>query len=260
MVCFAKRVRASEVTSTVTSVSSASLSLKTRSEMRRISDAPSKPSRELPVTILRPADGRCARVFRMGLIDLARRLFRKRHADAHVSKTRGRGAVARTHHLLRLAFATIRRAPQSPVITRANGIATVPEFGGDAAVAGVLDHAALFAAFNLPADFGGKLKMVAAVVNRPGTVRFHVNGIVCIGNQIAKFPRAGLEADVRHADDRQAIPALGAHGAAAAIEADVRSGFAIRKIAGKEAFANDVGALRGKHFVVIAESTETRAQ
>src|SRR5579863_4487449 len=47
MVLFANRVNASEVTSINTSVSSASLSLNTRSAMRRNSDCVSRPSRAL---------------------------------------------------------------------------------------------------------------------------------------------------------------------------------------------------------------------
>jgi len=124
------------------------------------------------------------------------------------------------HGLHGLALAAIRSAPQRPVIARTNCITTIPEFRGYAAVAGMFDHAAFFAAFNFPADFSRKLKMVTAVVNGPRAIRFHVNRVVGIGYQVFVLPFAGMNADVRHANYRQAVPAFRAHGAAAAIQSD----------------------------------------
>src|SRR5579863_49066 len=122
--------------------------------------------------------------------------------------------MAGSHGLHRLTFAAVRRAPERPIIARADGVATIPEFSGDAAVARILDHAALFAAFDLPAYFGGKLKMVAAVVDGPRAVRFHQDGVVGIGDQVVVFPRAGIDADVGHANHGQAVPAFAPHRAA----------------------------------------------
>jgi hypothetical protein len=70
------------------------------------------------------------------------------------------------------------------VLARANRVATVPEFRGDAAVAGIFQHARFLAALDFPADFGGKLKMVAAVVDGPRAIRLHQNGVVRVGDQI----------------------------------------------------------------------------
>ena len=81
--------------------------------------------------------------------------------------------MAGSHGLHRLAFAAIRRAPERPIIARANRVAAIPEFSRDTAVARIFDHAAFFAALDLPADFRGKLEMVAAVVDGPGAIRFH---------------------------------------------------------------------------------------
>ena len=59
-----------------------------------------------------------------------------------------------THGLLRLAFAAVWRAPERPVIARADRVATVPELSRDTAVARIFDHAAFFAALDLPTEFG----------------------------------------------------------------------------------------------------------
>src|ERR1700722_9009877 len=81
-------------------------------------------------------------------------LFRECDSDFDFAETRWRCAVACAHRLHRLAFAAIRSAPERPVIASTNCVATIPEFSGDPAVAGILDHAAFFAAFDLPTDFG----------------------------------------------------------------------------------------------------------
>src|ERR1700733_16315743 len=51
------------------------------------------------------------------------------HLDA--SKPRRRRAMARAHHLLRLALAAIRCAPQRPLIAGADSIDRIPELSGD---------------------------------------------------------------------------------------------------------------------------------
>src|SRR5260370_2604072 len=71
--------------------------------------------------------------------------------------------MARPHGLHGLAFSAIGRAPKRPVAKFADRVARIPELGGDAAVAGILQHANFFSAFDFPADFSGKLKLVAAV-------------------------------------------------------------------------------------------------
>src|SRR5260370_1443685 len=48
---------------------------------------------------------------------MSRALVRASHFDP--PKPRGRSAVARAHHLLRLAFAAIRRTPERPLIAGA---------------------------------------------------------------------------------------------------------------------------------------------
>src|SRR5712671_2513113 len=73
------------------------------------------------------------------------------------------GAVAGAHHLLRLAFAAVRRAPKRPLIARADGVHRIPEFSGDAGVRRILDHVAKLAAFDLPGDLATELKVVTFV-------------------------------------------------------------------------------------------------
>src|SRR6266853_2282309 len=102
----------------------------------------------------------------------------KRDSHFYIAKTRGRCAVAGTHGLHGLTFAAIRRAPQSPIFFAANCVATVPEFRGDPAVTGVLQQANFFASFDFPGDLRGKLKLVTAIVDRPGAIGFHPDAVV----------------------------------------------------------------------------------
>src|SRR5690242_7275547 len=96
-------------------------------------------------------------------------LLGKRRADAHVAKPRRRGAVSGSHGLHRLTLPTIWRAPERPILAPANRVARIPEFGGDSAVARVLQHAAALPGLDFPGNFRGKLKLIAAVIDGPGT-------------------------------------------------------------------------------------------
>src|SRR5260370_2609982 len=105
--------------------------------------------------------------------------------------------MARAHGLHGLALSTIRRAPQCPMIESADGITGIPELGGDTAVGGILQHADFFSAFDFPADFGGKLKLVAAGVDVSRALCFSLDFLLGGGYQIRLVPRARQAAHVR---------------------------------------------------------------
>src|ERR1035437_474033 len=98
--------------------------------------------------------------------------------DADRAEPRGAGAVARSHHLFRLALSAIGDAPEGPVLGAGDGGAAVPELGGDAAVAGVFQHADALAVADLPPDFASELKVVTLVVDGPAPVGLHVDAVV----------------------------------------------------------------------------------
>src|ERR1700723_4357621 len=108
-------------------------------------------------------------------------LLRERNSHLYVSKSRRRRPMSGAHRLHRVAFAAIWRAPERPMLARANRIPTIPELSGNAAVARILDHAAFFAALDLPSNFGGKLEMITPVVDGPRSIRLHQNRIIGIG-------------------------------------------------------------------------------
>src|SRR5262245_33424941 len=94
--------------------------------------------------------------------------------------------MARAHRLHGLTLAAVWRAPQCPKLFAANSIATVPEFSGDTAVAGILEHTNLFASLDFPTYFRGELKLVTPIVDGPGTVRFHPDAVAGAGNQFVR--------------------------------------------------------------------------
>src|SRR5579864_5998347 len=90
-----------------------------------------------------------------------------RAPDFDFAEARGAGAVAGAHDLFGLAFAAVRNAPEGPVLRSGDGGARVPEFGSDAAVAGILEHADALAVADFPADFAAELELVALIVDGP---------------------------------------------------------------------------------------------
>src|ERR1035438_4202583 len=178
--------------------------------------------------------------------------------DFRSVEARGAGSVAGAHHLLGLAFAAVGDAPQRPVLGAGDGRAGVPELGGNAAVAGVLQHADALAVTHLPGDFAAELEMVALVVDGPTAIGLHVDGVAGAHHFVERL-LAREQAHVGHADERQAGPAFGAHAAVGARLAHGGGGFARGHVAGELAGADDIGGLRGHAFIVESESAETGA-
>src|SRR5215813_12867918 len=103
--------------------------------------------------------------------------FRICASDFDLAEARGAGAVAGAHYLLRLALAAVGNAPEGPMLFPGDGVAGVPEFRGDTAVAGVLQHADTAAVADLPRDFAAELEVVSLVIDRPAPVGLHVDAM-----------------------------------------------------------------------------------
>src|SRR6266568_7585307 len=80
--------------------------------------------------------------------------------DLDIVETRRAGAMPGPDHLLRLALAAIRNAPEHPMIAVGDGLAGVPELGCDAAIGWILEHAGALAIANLPRDLAAELEVV----------------------------------------------------------------------------------------------------
>src|ERR1700722_13456800 len=92
-------------------------------------------------------------------------LFCECRSDMNIVKARRARSVAGAHGLHGLALTAVGRTPKRPVIAGADRVTAIPELRGNTAITGILDHAGLPSTLDLPANFGGKLKVVAAVVD-----------------------------------------------------------------------------------------------
>ena len=163
--------------------------------------------------------------------------------------------MAGAHHLLGLTLAAIGNAPERPVLAPGDGVAGIPELGGDSAVAGVLQHAHALAAADLPGDLAAELEVVPLVVDRPAAIGLHVDPVLDIEDLVERL-LAGLQAHIGHADQRQPGPAIGAHAAVGARLAHRRRGLARSHVAHELAVADDVVALRRHALIVEREGAE----
>src|SRR6266852_233793 len=148
-----------------------------------------------------------------------------RPADLDSRESRRARSVTCPHHLLGLALAAVRRAPQRPMLRPRDRRAGVPDLRADAAVARILQHARALAVPNLPGDLAPELKVVALVVDRPALVGFHVNAAIGSAENFFERLPARLQTDVGHADQRDPPPAVRPHGPVRAILPHRRSRF-----------------------------------
>ena len=109
-------------------------------------------------------------------------------------------------HLAWLPLAAVGGAPHYPVVLIADCITAVPKFRCDAGIGWITQHAPQLAMFDLIADLGPELEIIAFVVNRPGAICLHVNTVFGIGDQVIQLSLTRLQADIDHSDQRDAIP------------------------------------------------------
>src|SRR5262249_40366750 len=148
--------------------------------------------------------------------------------------------------------------PQGPMLRSRDRGTRVPELGRDTAVARVLQHAHALAVAHLPPDLAAELEVVTLVVDRPAPVGLHVDAVRGVEYLFERLP-PGFEADIRHADQRQTSPPVGAHASVRARLANGGGCLARGHVAREPAVSNDVGGLSWYAFVVKGEGSESWA-
>src|SRR5690349_6762021 len=199
----------------------------------------------------------CSRAASTAMSKMRSNSLRIRAPDFDLAEAGGARAVARAHHLLGLALAAVGDSPERPVFPPGDGSAGVPELGRDAGVARVLQHADAASAFDLPPDLAPELEVVPLVVDRPAAVGLHVDPVGV--EDLVERLLAGQQADVGHADQRNAAPAVRTHAAVRAAIPDHRGRLTGRHVAAELPVADDVDRLRRDALVVEGERAEPRA-
>src|ERR1700678_90552 len=105
------------------------------------------------------------------------------------TKPRWRRPMPGPHHLLRLSLSAIRRAPQRPLIARADRIQRIPELSRNSRIRRILHHARALAILDLPADLAAELKVISLVIDRPRAVGLHQNAVIGGRNQLLQAQR-----------------------------------------------------------------------
>src|SRR5207249_1532300 len=134
------------------------------------------------------------------------------HTHLHVAKAPRRRPVPYPGGLGGLPLATVRRAPQGPVLPASHRVARTPEFRGDAGVVGVAVHLRELAALDAPGDLAPELEVHSFVVDRPRLVRGHEDAVLRVADDVGERPLARLDVDVGHADQWEVLPAVRPHG------------------------------------------------
>src|SRR3989304_4985030 len=165
--------------------------------------------------------------------------------DLDVAEARAAGAGADVANLPRLALTAVRRADHDVAAGVGDRVAGAPELVGDARVGGILEEPAELSALDLVGHLRRELEVQAPVVDAPGAVGGQVEPVVGVGHDVVEAQAvAGQEVDVRHADERDAVPAIGAHRAPAA-PADAWRRLPRAEIAAEDAVLDERHALGG---------------
>src|SRR5438094_765068 len=138
-----------------------------------------------------------------------------------------------------------------------DAVAGIPELGRDPRIRRVFQHAAALAIDNFVGELGPKLKVQPLVVDAPTPVGLHVDAVPGLGDHLFQRRVARLEVDVRHADQRDAVPAVGAHRAVTCL-AQHAGRFPGREISDEEAILDQESSLRRHALVVPAKRAQPR--
>ena len=96
--------------------------------------------------------------------------------------------MGEVHGLSGLAFPAVEGAVIGPFPLVADGIAGVPELGGDPEVGGFFHDARDLAVFDLPPDLGGELEVVAVVIDGPGLGVIHKIAVFGVFDEVLQCP------------------------------------------------------------------------
>src|SRR6185503_653126 len=105
-------------------------------------------------------------------------------AHLHAAESGRRGAVRHVGDLPGLSLAAVDDGPRPPCVRAADEVARIPELRGDPLIGGVLQHANPLPALHFPCDLGLELKVVSKLVDRPGTVRLHVDAVIRVPEEV----------------------------------------------------------------------------
>src|SRR5262249_19177982 len=161
----------------------------------------------------------------------------------------GRRGMADADHLVGLTLAAVWGSHDLQRVVIANHLETAPERRRDAAVIGIFDHRGELAVLNELPPLAAKLELVARVVDRPGTVRFHVDATLNRRNHLVQAGVPRFQVEIGHTVDGRSIPTAGAR---------VRDAWNVGTDLGRQAtegtqqaaIANEVLALRRLAIVV----------
>src|SRR5215471_6961573 len=108
----------------------------------------------------------------------------RRVDHVHIAKKRDRAAVGDGIRLLRLSLAVGERAAKSVCAFSAKQRHRIPEVWRTGLISNVAQHSDALAIFDLPENLTSKLKVVALLINRVGTIAFDVDAALCCGDHI----------------------------------------------------------------------------
>src|SRR5688572_22521758 len=136
------------------------------------------------------------------------------------------------HHLHGFSLATVRSAPNFPALFVADSVTGIPELRRHARIRAISKKTRLLSLLDLITELRPELEVQSHVVDAPGAIRFHVHAVIGIRDDVLSVPGAGLQRNVRHSDQRDAVPAICTH-TTVALKTEFRCGLTTHQITDK---------------------------
>ena len=113
------------------------------------------------------------------------------------------------------SFPAIGCPPHLPVIFVSYGITGIPKVRSYSRVGWILDHRSQLPVSDLPSNLRPELKIDSFVIDRPAPIGGQEQPFIGVSDHLLQGPLSRLQIDIGHADQRDAIPAIGSHRAIA---------------------------------------------
>ncbi len=113
--------------------------------------------------------------------------------------------------LSRFPLSAVGNPPETPLPSVTDGVAGIPELGGDPGVKAVLVKPPESPLMDPVGHLTTKLEIKTPVINGPGPVGGQEDSLIRVCNEVIETPLSRLQVDIGHSDEGYPVPPFCSH-------------------------------------------------